>query len=321
MTLMTDVMPETADAATVTTELLDVTVLAGGPGAEREVSLQSGWAVYEALTRLGYRAELSDIQPDDLSAIHRPADIVFIALHGAFGEDGTLQQELDRRSIRYTGSGAAASRLAMDKVEAKRRFQELGVPTPDYEVIEVAGPFRRTARFALPAVVKPIGSGSSVDTYIVRTESALQEAASQVIQRHGRALIEKYISGFELTVGILGDRALPVCEIRTKREFYDYQAKYVDDDTQYVFDLEYSAPFLHEVQRVALAAHEALNCRVFSRVDLMVDAETEQMYVLEVNTIPGFTSHSLLPKAAHRVGIDFDSLCRRIIELSVTERR
>ena len=300
-----------------TSNFLDITVLAGGPGAEREVSLNSGRAVADALRRLGHRVELRDISPVDLSALDRSVDFVFIALHGEFGEDGALQAELDARGLRYSGSGAAASRLAMDKAESKRRFEQAGVPTPPYEVVDRAGLVGLGSRGKLPVVVKPLASGSSVDTFIARTPQALTEAATHVVARYGRALVEKYVAGPELTVGVLGDQALPVCEIRTQREFYDYQAKYVDDNTQYLFDLDLPSDLLARVQRLSLAAHRALGCRVFSRVDCMVDAASMEPYFLEVNTIPGFTSHSLLPKAAARIGLTFDRLCQRIVELSI----
>jgi len=301
--------------------VLDITVLAGGPGAEREVSLDSGAAVAAALTRLGHRATVCDIRPDDVSALDRPADFVFIALHGEFGEDGAVQSLLDARGVRYSGSGSEASRVAMDKVESKRRFDHAGIPTPPYEVVDRAGLHDLSDRVVLPVVVKPVASGSSVDTTIARTPDALAAAAGAVVEKYGRALIERYIAGRELTVGILGDAALPVCEIRTQREFYDYQAKYVDDDTQYLFDVDMPASLLERVQRVSLAAHRALGCSVFSRVDVMVDAGTNEPSVLEVNTIPGFTSHSLLPKAAARVGVSFEELCRRIVELSWNLKR
>jgi len=298
---------------------LKVTVLAGGPGMEREVSLNSGQAVFEALQRIGHRVTLRDIGPDDSSALDLPADFIFIALHGEFGEDGTLQAELDGRGLRYSGSGAAASRLAMNKAEAKRYFLRAGVPTPDFKLADRVNLRDVVSDVTLPVVVKPVSSGSSVDTSIVRTPDALLAAAALVVDRYGEALIEAYISGDEFTVGILGEQALPVCEIRTQREFYDYQAKYIDDDTQYLFDLHLPEELLFRVQRIGLQAHQALGCRVFSRVDIMVDRETRQPYVLEVNTIPGFTSHSLLPKAAARVGIGFDQLCQRIIELSLAD--
>ncbi len=297
-------------------ELLDITVLAGGPGAERDVSVSSGRAVFDALCRLGHRVELCDISPNDLSALDRPADFVFIALHGEFGEDGALQAELDARRLPYSGSGAAASRLAMNKVETKRRFEQVGVPTPPYELHEsMASPI--LSRLQLPVIVKPVSSGSSVDIQIARTPEALEKVLGDVIARYGKALVEQYIAGRELTVGILGEEALPVCEIRTKREFYDYQAKYIDDDTQYLFNPELPSDLLAKVQRLSLEAHRALGCRVFSRVDCIVDAATQEPYFLEVNTIPGFTSHSLVPKAAARIGLTFDGLCQRIIELSL----
>lgn len=300
---------------------LDVTVLSGGVGVEREVSLQSGAAVFEALRRLGHRAVNCDITPGDLSPLRRPADFVFIALHGEFGEDGTLQRELDRRGIPYCGSGAEASAVAFDKVAAKRRFVAAGVPTAGYHVLTAANYLSQINDIELPCVVKPVASGSSVGTSIPRDRDALLTAVRDRIEAEGRALVERYIRGPELTVGILGDLALPVCEIRTRREFYDYQAKYIDDDTEYLFELDLPPALLARVQELSLVAHRALGCEVFSRVDWMVDGETLEPSALEVNTIPGFTSHSLLPKAASRVGIDFDRLVQRIVELSLTRSR
>lgn len=295
---------------------LDITVLAGGPGVEREVSLHSGQAVFHALQRLGHHATIRDVTPDDLSALDRPTDFVFIALHGEFGEDGTVQAEMDARGLRYSGSGAAASRLAMDKVASKRRFEEANVPTPSYLAVSRDEPFDASL-IEVPAVVKPIASGSSVDTTIARTVDEAHRAVVDLLEKYGAALVERYIAGPELTVGILGDRALPVCEIRTTREFYDYQAKYLDDDTQYLFDVPLSPALLERIQSLSLKAHRALGCRAFSRVDWMVEGATQEPYILEINTIPGFTSHSLLPKAAARVGLTFDDLCRRMVELSL----
>jgi D-alanine-D-alanine ligase len=266
---------------------------------------------------LGHRVELCDIGPDDLSALDHPADFVFIALHGEFGEDGTVQVELDRRGLRYSGAGAAASRIAINKVDTKSRFGGAGVPTPPYEVVDRSGPHGFLPRFGLPVVVKPVSSGSSVDTTIVRTVTDLTITAYKLVQEYGEALVERYVAGPELTVGILGDLALPVCEIRTKREFYDYQAKYIDDDTEYLFDLDLPRALLARVQELSLAASQSIGGRAFCRVDWMIDAEEQCPYCLEINTIPGFTSHSLLPKAAARAGISFDQLCQRIVELSL----
>jgi D-alanine-D-alanine ligase len=308
------------DASRKSLRCLEVTVLAGGPSSEREVSLDSGRAVLEAMLRLGHRAKMMDIGPDDLSALELPADFVFVALHGEFGEDGAVQAELEKRGLCYGGSGVQASRDAMDKVTAKRLFEQHGVPTPPYEVVQAHSLSGLSERFAVPAVVKPVASGSSVDTTIERTAERLQEAVVGLVDRYGAALVERYIDGPELTVGILGDQALPVCEIRPAGEFYDYHAKYVAEDTEYLFDLEYSPELLSRVQALSLQAHQALGCEVFSRVDWMVDGETMEPFALEVNTIPGFTGHSLLPKAAAREGLSFDGLCQRIVELSLQKK-
>jgi len=296
---------------------LAVTVLAGGPGAEREVSLASGKAVHSALLRLGHRPILRDIAPADLAALEGPADFFFIALHGEFGEDGAVQRELERRGLRYSGSGPDASRVAMNKVQTKRRMEAIGLPTPSWRLADRDNSDAVALTFPTPAVVKPVCSGSSVDLTIARNEPALRAALERTTKKYGQALVESYVRGQELTVGILGQQALPVCEIRTKREFYDYQAKYVDDDTEYRFEIDLPAKLLHRVQQMSLSAHQALGLRVLSRVDWMIDAVTLEPFLLEVNTIPGFTSHSLVPKAAARVGIDFDQLCQRVIDLSL----
>lgn len=299
---------------------MTITVLAGGPSVEREVSLSSGQAVGEALRRLGHRVTLCDIGPDDLSALDRVADFVFIALHGTFGEDGTVQALLDARGLPYSGTGAAGSELAMDKVAAKQAFVRENIPTPPYEVVRVDTVDGLEARFDVPAVVKPVASGSSVDTTIARTPSELHRDAQAVALKYGAALVERYIDGMEWTVGVLGNTPLPVCEIRPANEFYDYDAKYLDDRTQYVFDFDAPPELIEQVRSMSVRAHNALGCRAFSRVDWMIERATMKPYVLEINTIPGFTSHSLMPKAAARVGLNFDDLCQRMIELSLADR-
>jgi D-alanine-D-alanine ligase len=207
----------------------------------------------------------------------------------------------------------------MNKVDAKRRFERSGVPTPPFEVVRRPGDARAVERLGLPVVVKPVASGSSVDTTIARSTEEARSRAAAVARKYGEALVEKYIAGPELTVGILGDIALPVCQIRTHREFYDYHAKYIDDQTEYLFEIDLPKELLEQVQRIGLAAHRGLGCRAFSRVDCMIDAATQSPYILEVNTIPGMTSHSLLPKAAARIGMSFDQLCQRMVELSLGE--
>ena len=296
---------------------LNVTVLAGGPSNEREVSLVSGKAVHDALVRLGHRVSMLDISPDDLSAVDVPSDCVFIALHGAFGEDGQVQRILEQAGKPYCGCDAASSELAMDKVQAKKTFITHQVPTPRFDVVRRRRLKAVVDDWPTPAVVKPVRSGSSVDTFIPRDRTALADALEHVVDRYGEAMIEQYVDGLELTVGILDGRPLPPLEICPKRDFYDYQAKYVDDDTEYLFEIDLPDDVLESVQQLSVRAQAALGCRDFCRVDWMVDRRTHEPFVLEINTIPGFTSHSLLPKAAAQVGISFDELCQQIVMLAM----
>ncbi len=299
------------------TKQLTITVLSGGPSDEREVSLASGAAVAAALNTLGHRVTVCDISPEDLSAIDRPADVVFIALHGAFGEDGTVQALLERRGIPFVGTGSLGSELAMDKAKSKARFLAAGLPTPAYEVARSRRIAEIVQRWRMPVVVKPVRSGSSVDTHLVHDHTRLHTVLKDVTAKHGEALIEELVEGPELTIGVLGRTALAPIEIRTSRDFYDYQAKYIDADTQYLFDTGLPSELLADMQTMSLRAGDALGCRGFYRVDWMVDRITYEPYILEINTIPGFTSHSLLPKAAARAGVTFAELCQRIIELAL----
>jgi D-alanine-D-alanine ligase len=296
---------------------LRITVLMGGPSAEREVSLNSGRAIAGALESLGHRVTRADVGPDDLSALDEPADMVFIALHGTWGEDGKLQAILERRGIPYCGCGPQASAMAMDKVLTKRRFIEVGVPTPPFEHVTAANAARVIDGFELPAVAKPVAEGSSVGCTIVRERGELKAATERLLAQYGEVLVERYIRGTELTVGVLGDRVLPPCQIVPKSEFYDYKAKYLADDTEYLFEIDLPAAVLEQVQRLTLKAFDAVGCRHFSRIDWIVESGTNQPFCLEINTIPGFTDHSLLPKAAARVGIGFADLCQRIVELTM----
>ncbi len=317
MTRLADRVATRIAAPRLTEKQLKITVLSGGPSAEREVSLKSGEAVASALASQGHLVRIADIAPDSLEALEIPADVVFIALHGSFGEDGQLQRLLERRGIRYTGSDPEASALAMDKAAAKCRFIEHEVPTPRFDVVRPDRIDEALARWCPPAVIKPVADGSSVDTTIARDAATLREAMAKTAWQYGRCLIEQYISGPELTVGVLDDEALPPIQIRTKREFYDYQAKYLDDDTEYLFDIDLPSPTLRLVQELSVKASRALGCRDFCRVDWMVNVATCEPYCLEINTIPGFTDHSLLPKAARRAGLSFEELCQRIVELAM----
>ncbi|HSW44002.1 MAG TPA: D-alanine--D-alanine ligase [Phycisphaerae bacterium] len=310
------VTPPRYPAVAAVERKLRITVLSGGDSTEREVSLKSGRAIAAALRSLGHTVELADITSARLGALDLPADMVFIALHGSFGEDGRLQAILEQRGIRYCGSGPEASATAMDKVAAKKRFIEAGVPTPRFDVVGLERVEQVLKFWATPVVLKPVAEGSSVDTIIAFDQDTFAVELRRIAGQYGRCLIEQYIRGPELTVGVLGDQALPPIQIRTKRPFYDYEAKYLDDDTEYLFDIDLPGVVLEHVGSLSLRAHQALGCRDFSRVDWMIDGQTHQPYALEVNTIPGFTDHSLLPKAAQRAGLGFAELCQWIVMLT-----
>jgi len=303
----------TADSRAV----LDITVLMGGPSSEREVSLVSGAAVAEGLTSRGHKVTRADICPDDVSALDRPGiDVVFIALHGDFGESGRVQELCEARGLRYTGSPPQASATAMDKSDAKRAFLSAGVATPDWVVADTPGD-RRIEALGLPVVVKPIDGGSSVDVVIAKAPTTRDEALGRLLDKYGRVMAERFVVGREFTVGILGDRTLPILEIIPAREFYDYTAKYADGaGTRYVFDYGLDDEAVVAMEAAALAAHRALGCRDMSRVDFIVPPRGLPQ-ALEVNTIPGFTSHSLLPMAAARAGIDFAHLVEKIVGMAM----
>ncbi len=296
---------------------LRITVLRGGPGSEREVSLKSGRAVAAALRLRGHEVFEADISPDDLSALDRPADVVFIALHGTFGEDGRIQEILEERRMTYCGSGPAASALAMDKRRTKGRCIDLDIPTPRFHIARPSCWRHACANWTPPVVVKPVCEGSSVDCQLIRDATAFIPAVRNLVRKYGECLIEQYIAGLELTVGVLDDQTLPPIWIRTPRGFYDYKAKYDDKNTEYHFEIPLPATALDRVRELSLKAFHALGCRDFARVDWIADAESGEPYLLEINTIPGFTDHSLLPKAAAQAGIGFDELCERIVLLAV----
>ncbi|TWT45350.1 D-alanine--D-alanine ligase Ddl [Phycisphaerae bacterium RAS1] len=328
----------TARISTPADRKLKITVLRGGPSAEREVSLVSGAAIAEALRRRGHDVFESDIGPDNLAALERAADVVFPALHGTFGEDGQAQRIMESRGIRFVGSGAAASAMAMDKVATKQVAVAAGIRTPAYGAVNsvAAGPRagrrepeasrsdhgrhggRPLPHFAsppVPVVVKPADQGSSVKTFIIRDEGGVEPAVRDVLSSFSRALVEQFIEGDELTVGILGDQALPPICIRPRQGFYDYAAKYQADDTEYVFE-SHPAAILRQAQEWSLLLHQRLGCRHLSRVDWICDRDGK-LWMLEINTLPGFTSHSLVPKAAARVGVAFDELCERLVLMAL----
>lgn len=299
---------------------LRVTVLAGGPSAERSVSLESGKAIAEALRRCGHSVFISDIGPGDLAALDHPADVVFSALHGTFGEDGELQQILEARRIPFVGSDARTSAVTIDKIETKRRVAAAGIDTPPFEHWTAATATRgRLPEIPLPVIVKPVDQGSSVATTIVREASGFETAVQLTLNSFGQALVEGFVQGDELTVGILDGRPLPPICVRPRREFYDFAAKYEDDATEYLFDFGHSPAVGERAMSLSQRVFDLLGCRHLARIDWMIDRDG-RLWFLEVNTLPGFTSHSLVPKAAARVGIGFEDLVERLVRLAVGER-
>ncbi len=296
-----------------------VAVLMGGPGSEREVSLRTGESIIRALAADGLPAIGVVVDGPDFT-LPPGTGLAFLAIHGTYGEDGELQAELERRGVPYTGAGVEASRLAFDKLAAKRAFVAAGVPTPAHEVLATGsvGP-----SLPVPLVIKPPREGSSVGVHIVKSPDAIPSALEDVFRFGPEALCEAFIAGRELTVGILGGRALPVVEIRPRSGFYDLSNKYpwmnTGGGSDYDCPANLPAQATEAVQAAALAAHHAMGDAVYSRVDVLLDAQN-QPWVLEVNTIPGMTESSLLPKAAAAAGLSFPELCREIIRLSLCTR-
>ncbi len=296
---------------------MKVAVILGGKTAEREVSLKSGALVLGALRARGVDAHAFDPAEKGLEAlIAGRYERAFIALHGRFGEDGTLQGALEWLGLRYTGSGVLGSALAMDKLRAKRLWLAEGMPTPPFETLEAKSDFHATAkRLGLPLMVKPVNEGSSIGMSKVRAAGDLEEAYALAVNYDRAVIAEKFIEGSELTAGILGDEALPLIRLETPRDFYDYQAKYVADDTRYLIPCGLPPAREREIQQLCLQAFSALGCSGWGRVDLMLD-RAGNPWLLEVNTSPGMTDHSLVPMAARAAGLSYEDLCMRILESS-----
>jgi D-alanine-D-alanine ligase len=292
-------------------------VLLGGKSAEREVSLKSGAMVLAALKKKGVDAHPFDPKERDvLDLVKERFQRVFIALHGGFGENGTVQGVLEWLGIPYTGSGVLASALAMDKLRTKRIWAADGLPTAPYAVLEQDTDLKAVAkRLGVPMFVKPASEGSSVGMTKVRKASALDEAYALAVNYDPVVLAERFIDGPELTVAILGDRVLPIIRIVTPRDFYDYEAKYIANDTQYLIPCGVSETKEKELQALSLKAFRSLGCRGWGRVDLMLD-QRGKPYLLEVNTSPGMTDHSLVPMAARAVGISYEDLCLKVLEMA-----
>jgi D-alanine-D-alanine ligase len=288
-------------------------VLKGGPGSEHDVSLRSGASVASALRSVG--ADVTEIEVIRTEVeIPSGTELVFNLIHGTFGEDGDLQALLEERGIPYTGEGVKESRVAFDKILTKQALTRAGVPTPRSEILKSG----EKPTLPLPIVIKAPCQGSSVGVHLIHEASAIDPALADCLQHGDEILVEELVEGRELTVGVLGDQVLPVVEIKPLAGFYDYTNKYTKGATEYLVPAPLTEEETAAVQSVALAAVKALGLRVYSRVDVLLGRGGPT--VLEINTIPGMTETSLLPKAAAASGLDFSTLCCRIAALSLSAR-
>lgn len=300
-----------------------VGVLMGGPSCEHDISVKSGTAVCRALGNKGInavplelvKASVLNGYKEQVTEIIRSSNIdaAFVALHGEFGEDGHVQEILEELKIPYTGSRVKASRLGMDKIESKEIFRLSNIPTPRYRVVDHLVSESLIKELGLPLVVKPSDGGSSIGLSVVKLEKDFFDAVSKAFKYSDEVIIEEYVRGREITVGILGDKALPIVEIIPRTGFFDFEAKYKKGMTEYRIPADIDRESYITSQEIGLEAHRALGARFFSRVDMILNEANIPM-VLEVNTIPGLTETSLLPKAAHAAGIDFDQLVFKILE-------
>ena len=294
-----------------------VLVLMGGDSAEREVSLKSGAAVAAALGRVGIAVELVDYRAGDFAALcARRPDRVFIALHGRGGEDGLLQGALGTAGIPYTGSGVLGCALAMDKIRSKQIWQNLGLPTPDFMVVDADSDAAAVvARLGLPLAVKPAHEGSSIGVSKVRNLAEFAPAMTEALRHDGEVLAEQWVTGGEYTLSLVGGERLPIIKLETPHEFYDYAAKYLADTTRYLCPAGLDPATETACAELGARAFEALGASGWGRVDFMLDAAGQPQFI-ELNTVPGMTDHSLVPMAAAARGWTFEQLVLRILASS-----
>ena len=294
-----------------------ITVLLGGFSAERDVSLKTGAAVASALRSLGHDVREVD-PPDESWSLPAGTDVVFLALHGTYGEDGAVQQRLEELGVPYTGCGPEASRIAFDKVVTKQRCIDAGIPTARFLVFDSPGASWPMG-WQPPVVLKPVRQGSSVGLQIVERVADWSQALSEALRYDAQVLMEERIIGRETTVGILDGRALPIVEVRPKQGAYDYTNKYTAGASEYFCPAPFDPPVSQAIQAAGLGAFQAIGGRDYGRVDVMVRANGEPV-VLEVNTLPGMTETSLLPKAAAAAGLSYAELCQRMVDLALRRR-
>jgi D-alanine-D-alanine ligase len=295
-------------------EKLNITVMLGGPSSEREVSLRSGAAVAKALRSLGHTVH--ELDPREPSWMLSPGtEVVFLALHGAYGEDGTVQEQLEQLRVPYTGCGPDASRLAFDKVLTKKRCIEAGIPTARFLVFDSPqAPWPEG--WEPPVVLKPVRQGSSVGLQMVEKTSQWENAMAEAFRHDTQVLMEEKIEGRETTVGIMGGQPLPVVEVRVKKGIFDYKNKYTAGAAEHFCPADFPKDATARIQGAALGAFQAIGGRDYARVDVMVRASGEPV-VLEVNTLPGMTELSVLPEAAAAAGLSYPQLCQRMIDLAL----
>ena len=307
-----------------------IVLLRGGPSSEREISLLSGEAILKSLRRL--HLDVCDLivpETKDRSylkkwvlaeLVEEKADICFIALHGEFGEDGILQGILEEGGYLYTGSDSQASEYAMNKITSKVIFKNKDIPTPKYKVLENDVDFNLDG-LNYPLIVKPSAQGSSIGIFKVDIEKDLRHAVKEALFYDGKVIVEEFLKAAELTVGILENKSLPVIRINSSSGMYDYQAKYTRGISEYVIPADVEENIVRRARDLALKAHKALGCHSFSRVDMLYSRDENEVYVLEVNTIPGFTNISLLPRAAKAAGIEFDELALKMLKSALQSEK
>lgn len=288
-----------------------VTVLRGGPSNEREISLIGGAAVAKGLRDAGHEVFESDVSPQDLAGLDRPTDVVFPVLHGEFGEDGQVQAILESRGIPYVGSDSKSSAIAIDKLETKRKWIAAGLPTPRFHV--ATHDDCTLGDVGAPCVVKSLRSGSSVGVHVCLKREDAEARVGEIVGTEDTALVEQFIKGTEVTVGVLFDAPLPPIRIVYEQGFFDFSNKYGTNGAKHSFETGLDDELVLEIQSAVLKAHQTIGCRDLSRTDVMIDAEGN-FYLLEINTLPGFTPRSLLPEAAGKAGFGFAELVDRLVK-------